>query len=98
MKDNFSTFATDEPTALAYTDFSMPSPVLNGEAAEEFIKNMEEIEKIAEENAKKPKTKEDLRRELEFKKVLYDYEERELANLRKEINKLEKELNAKTEE
>ena len=91
-------FATDEPTALAYTDFSMPSPVLSGEAAEEFIKNMEEAEKRAEENAKKPKTEEDLRRELEFKKVLYEYEERELNNLKDEINKLEELLNANAQE
>ena len=59
---------------------------------------MEEAEKRAEENAKKPKTEEDLRRELEFKKVLYEYEERELKNLKNEINKLEELLNANAQE
>jgi hypothetical protein len=102
MKNFFSKFANDsdneEPTALAYTDFSKPSPVLTGEDAERFIKQMEEAEKKAKERAKQPKTKAELESELTIMKVMYEYEERELNNLKNKIEELEKELHAKTEE
>jgi hypothetical protein len=102
MKKFFSKFANDsdneEPTALAYTDFSKPSPVLTGEDAERFIKQMEEAEKKAKERAKQPKTKAELESELAIMKVMYEYEERELNNLKNKIEELEKELHAKTEE
>ena len=102
MKKFFSKFANDsdneEPTALAYTDFSKPSPVLTGEDAERFIKQMEEAEKKAKERAKQPKTKAELESELAIMKMMYEYEERELNNLKNKIEELEKELHAKTEE
>ena len=102
MKNFFSKFANDsdneEPTALAYTDFSKPSPVLTGEDAERFIKQMEEAEKKAKERAKQPKTKAELESELAIMKMMYEYEERELNNLKNKIEELEKELHAKTEE
>ena len=93
------TFANDdEPTALAFTDFTKPSPILKGKDAERFIKNMEEAEKRAEENASIPKSKERLEKELHFKKWIYDFEKRKLKDLEQEIKELEKELNGKTEE
>ncbi len=101
MKKFFSKFAHDidnEPTALAYTDFSKPSPVLTGEDAERFIKQIEEAEKRVKERVKQPKTKAELESELSVMKMLYEYEERELNNLKNKIETLEKELHAKTEE
>jgi hypothetical protein len=102
MKNFFSKFANDsdneEPTALAYTDFSKPSPVLTGEDAERFIKQMEEAEKKAKERAKQPKTKAELESELAIMRMMYEYEERELNNLKNKIEELEKKLHAKTEE
>lgn len=102
MKKFFSKFAHDndneEPTALAYTDFSKPSPVLTGEDAERFIKQMEEVEKKVKERANRPKTKAELESELSIMKVIYEYEERELNNLKNKIEELEKKLHAKTEE
>ena len=102
MKNFFSKFANDsdneEPTALAYTDFSKPSPVLTGEDAERFIKQMEEAEKKANERAKQPKTKAELESELAIMRMMYEYEERELNNIKNKIEELEKKLHAKTEE
>lgn len=102
MKNFFSKFANDsdneEPTALAYTDFSKPSPVLTGEDAERFIKQMEEAEKKAKERSKQPKTKAELESELAIMRMMYEYEERELNNLKNKIEELEKKLHAKTEE
>lgn len=109
MKNIFSNFAhgfddkknnneDDIGGALAFTDFSKPSPVLTGEDAERFIKQMEEAEKRAKERANRPKTKSELESELSVMRVLYEYEERELNNLKNKIENLEKELHAKTEE
>lgn len=95
----FRTFANDdEPTALAFTDFTKPSPILEGEDAERFIKNMEEAERRAEERKKIPKSKEQLEKELSYKKWVYDLEKRNLEDLEKEIIDLEQKLNGKTEE
>lgn len=109
MKNIFSNFAHsfdneknkddgDIGGALAFTDFSKPSPVLTGEDAERFIKQMEEAEKMTKERANRPKTKSELESELSVMRVLYEYEERELNNLKNKIENLEKELHAKTEE
>lgn len=99
-KPNFADEYDDDPVgALAYTDFSKSvAPVLKGEDAERFIRMMEENEKKAAERAKLPKTKEELEGELSVKKMLYEFQERELKELKKEIEKLEKKLHAKTEE
>lgn len=97
----FRTFANDdydEPTALAFTDFTKPSPILSGKDAERFIKNMEEAERRAEERKYIPKSKEQLEKELNFKTWLYDFEKRKLEDLEKEIIDLEQKLNGKTEE
>lgn len=93
------TFANDdEPTALAFTDFTKPIPILKGKDAERFIKNMEEAERRAEERKKIPKSKEQLEKELHFKKWEYDFEKRKLEDLEQEIKELEQKLNGKTEE
>ena len=76
MSENLSNFANDfddDPVGgLAYTDFSKPMPVLEGEDAERFVRMMEENE-------------------------ILDYELREIENLKKDIEKLEK-LHAKAKE
>lgn len=102
MKKKNSNFANeydDDPVgALAFTDFTKPVPVLEGEDAERFVRMMEENERKARERAKQPKTKAELESELAIMRMMYEYEERELNNLKNKIEKLEKELNAKTEE
>ena len=102
MKKKNSNFANeydnDPVGALAFTDFTKPVPVLEGEDAERFVRMMEENEKKARERAKQPKTKAELESELAIMRMMYEYEERELNNLKNNIEKLEKELNAKTEE
>lgn len=101
MKNNFPNFAQDfddEPVgALATTDVGKEIPVLRGEDAERFIRNMELAEREAEERSKRPKTRQELESEISIKKMLLDFQEREVEELRKEIKKLEK-LHAKTEE
>ena len=102
MKKKNSNFANeydDDPVgALAFTDFTKPVPVLEGKDAERFVRMMEENERKARERAKQPKTKAELESELAIMRMMYEYEERELNNLKNNIEKLEKELNAKTEE
>lgn len=83
----------DEPTALAFTDFTKPSPILEGEDAERFLKNMEEVERKAEERAKKPMTKEDAKRILPLKKVILDHEMANIKKMEKEIEELENFIN-----
>jgi flagellar motility protein MotE (MotC chaperone) len=101
MSENLSNFANDfddDPVGgLAYTDFSKPMPVLEGEDAERFVRMMEENEKKAKERAKRPKTKAEIESELSIKKMILDYELREIENLKKDIEKLEK-LHAKAKE
>ena len=98
----FSTFAEDEPTALAFTDFSKPIPPLEGKDAERFIRIMEENERKAEERAKIPPTKEELENKLNWMKLCYDFEKRQLEESEKEIKELEAKIkdfkNGKTEE
>jgi hypothetical protein len=102
MKKKNSNFAAESNDdlggALAFTDFTKPAPVLEGDDAERFIRMMEENERKAKERAKQPKTVAELVGELGIMKVMYEYEERELNNLKKKIEKLEKELHAKTKE
>ena len=102
MKKKNSNFADeydDDPVgALAFTDFTKPAPVLEGEDAERFVRMMEENERKAKERAKQPKTRAELESELGIMKVMYEYEKRELNNLKEKIEKLEKELHAKTKE
>jgi len=96
--EKFRTFADEEPTALAFTDFSKPTPILEGEDAERFVRNMEETERKAAERAKLPPTREELERKLSYSKIMLDFQEREVEQLRNRIKDLEKQLNGKTEE
>ena len=102
MSKKTPTFALDlddDPVdVLAFTDFSKPVPTLSGEDAERFFKRMEEVEREAAERAKQPKSKAELESELSVMKMMYEYEERELKELKNKIENLEKELNAKAEE
>jgi len=96
MSKKSNTFADDydEPIgALAYTDFSKPSPILEGENAERFIRKMEENERKAAEKAKKPMTKEDAKRKLSCSKIIYEFEKNRLKELEEEIKKLEEYIN-----
>lgn len=100
MKNNFPNFAQeldDEPVGALATDVGKEIPVLRGEDAERFIRNMELAEREAEERSKRPKTRQELESEISIKKMLLDFQEREVEELRKEIKKLE-ELHAKTKE
>ena len=93
------TFAkNDEPTALAFTDFTKPMPTLEGEDAERFITIMEENNRKAKERAKIPPTREELEKQLSCAKIMLDFQEHEVEQLRNRIKELEKKLNGKTEE
>ena len=100
MKKKFPNFAQDfddEPIGALATDVGKEIPVLEGEDAERFIRNMALAEREAEERSKRPKTREELESEISIKKMLLDFQEREVEELKKEIKKLE-ELHAKTKE
>ena len=84
----------DEPIgALAYTDFSMPSPILQGEDAERFYRIMEENERKAAEKAKQPMTKAEAEQRLSFMKIMYEFEKKNLEEKAKEIKALEDYIN-----
>lgn len=96
MSKKSNTFADDydEPIgALAYTDFSKPTPILKGKDAERFIRIMEENERKAAERAKQPMTKEEAERKLSYSKVIYELEKNRLKDLEEEIKKLEEYIN-----
>ena len=78
----------DEPTALA-TDIGKDIPILRGKDAERFIKAMKENENIK----KLPPTKKELEKQLSLSKMLLDFKEKELNELKDKIKFLEKELN-----
>ena len=96
-KPNFAQDFDEEPTALAFTDFTKPMPVLEGKDAERFIRIMEENSRKAAEKAKLPPTKEELERELSCAKIMLDFQEREVEQLRNRIKDLEKKLHGETE-
>ena len=77
----------NEPTALA-KDMDK-SITLKGKDAERFIKAMEENEC----REKLPLTREELERQLSISKMLLEFKENELNDLKDKIRKLEKELN-----
>jgi DNA repair exonuclease SbcCD ATPase subunit len=83
----------DPVGGLAYTDFSKPAPILEGEDAERFIRMMEENERKAAENAKRPMTVEEAKESLSFRKMIYEYEKRELEEKEQEIKELEDFIN-----
>ena len=79
----------DEPTALAYTDFSKPMPILEGKDAERFIRIMEENKIKADEQAKKPMTVEEAKQQLYYEKMILSLKEDELKEIKHRIEKLE---------
>lgn len=88
----------DDPVgALAYTDFTKPTPVLEGEDAERFLRTMCENEQKAKERAKLPPTKEEIEKRLSFSKIMLDFKKRELKEIEEDIKRLE-ELYAEIEE
>ena len=91
MSKKSTTFAEnyEEPTALAYTDFTKPMPILEGEDAERFIRAMEENERKAVERAKQPMNIEEAKRLLSTMKMIYEFEKGELEKKEKEIKELE---------
>ena len=95
MSKKSSTFANDyeEPTALAtYPEKGIP--VLTGEAAERFIKIAEENERKAKERENRPVTKEEAKKIIGFKKVMLAHEKNNIEKLEKEIKKLEEIINS----
>ena len=92
-KKNITFALDDEPTALAFTDFTKPMPILEGEAAERFIHTMEENERKAAERAKQPMTKEEAEKKLSHSKIIYQFEKDRLKKLEEEITKLEDFIN-----
>jgi len=95
MSKNNHTFANDyeEPTALAFTDFSKPMPILEGDAAERFIRIMEENERRAKERKNQPITKDEAEKLLSYNKIIREFKSNELKEIDKEIKKLKKIIN-----
>ena len=92
MSKKSNTFADDydEPIgALAYTDFTKPSPVLKGKDAERFILMMEENERKAAERAKQPMTIEEAKKQLSYEKMFLEMKENEIKEMKDSIKKLE---------
>lgn len=91
MSKKRTTFADDydEPTALAYTDFTKPMPILEGEDAERFIRTMRENERKAKERAKIPMTKDEAEEKLSYARIIYEFEKDKLKKMEEEIKKLE---------
>ena len=82
----------DEPTALAFTDFSKPSPILEGEDAERFIRIMEENSRKAKECAKIPPTLEELKNRLSFEKMFLEMDKESIRKREEEIKELENKI------
>ena len=82
----------DEPTALAFTDFSDPSPILEGEDAERFIRIMEENSRKAKERAKIPPTLEELKNRLSFEKMFLEMDKESIRKREEEIEGLESKI------
>ena len=93
MSKKSITFADDydnDPVgALAYTDFTKPSPVLKGKDAERFILMMEENERKAAEMAKQPMTVEEAKKQLSYEKMFLKMKENEIKEMKDSIKKLE---------
>lgn len=90
MSEKSSTFADefDEPTALA-TDFGYGVPILTGEAAERFERMAHENEEKARENANKPMTLEEAKKELSHEKMFLKVAKENVKNYENRIKKLE---------
>ena len=83
----------DDPVGgLAFTDFSKPTPVLEGEDAERFIRTMEENSKKAKERAKIPPTLEELKDRLSFQKMFLEWDKETIRKREEEIEALENKI------
>ena len=83
----------DEPTALA-TDVGKNIPILEGEAAERFIRIMEENNKKTEKRAKRKMTKEEAENALHYKRMFLKMKEDEIIQEKKDIKELEDYINS----
>ena len=84
----------DEPTALAYTDFTKPMPILEGEDAERFLRIMAENEEKARERAKQPMSLEEAEKRLSYEKIILQFEKDKINDIEKEIKDLEDYINS----
>ena len=83
----------DDPVGvLAYTDFTKPTPILEGEDAERFIQMMEENERKAAERAKIPPTLEELKQRYMYEKMLYEFDKEQLLKREEELNALDNKI------
>lgn len=86
-----------EPVGALATDTGK-SFVLEGDDAERFVREMEENERRIAERTEALPTREDLQNELEYSRIILQFEERELDRLKTKIKMLEEALNGETEE
>lgn len=85
-----TTFANDdEPTALAYTDFSKPSPILKDEDAKRFVEHMMKVE---HERKAKMSDEDTIRLHIKSLQDLVKIKEYELRELHQRIEKLNQKL------
>ena len=85
-----TTFANDdEPTALAYTDFSKPSPILKDEDAKRFVEHMRKVE---HERKAKMSDEDTIRLHIKSLQDLVKIKEYELRELHQRIEKLNQKL------
>ena len=82
----------DEPTALA-TEGQGGMPILTGDDAERFVANMREAERQYEEHMKRPPTRDEVELRLSYLKTFLAMKERELSNMKAELEKCEELLN-----
>jgi len=92
--NTFANVIEDEPTALAYTDFTKPMPILEGEDAERFLRIMEENERKAKERAKQPMALEEAENRLSYYKIILQFEKDKINDIEKEIKDLEEYINS----
>ena len=101
--ESFSTFADEEPTALA-TDVGKPIPILSGESARIFLERARQVEEEAEKRRNQPLSLDALKKELAMNKFFLEQDIDAVKTRYDKIRKLEdkiKELeqqNGKTEE
>lgn len=98
-RENISTFAKDyedEPTALA-CDSGKPI-ILSGKAAEEFERNMREVEEKAKYRREHPreKTLGELQTELSMEEMMFDYDARNLEKRKNRILEIKKQIEEKS--
>lgn len=85
-----TTFANeDEPTALAFTDLSKPSPILKGEDAKRFVEHMM---KVDHERKAKMTDEDTIKLHIKSLQDLVKIKEYELRELHQRIEKLNQKL------